>query len=163
MSTPTPPPHNTLGGPGPVNRQAVLTVLAEMNTAARIWRLEQHLHTDPDGTVPNRMRQALDATAEENRAEILEALPEWITALTQAVTEQTWTIIYHDPDGPRARLTAVVGPTLDAALAARARALHPDWEPLPDHQARDRYLAELPGAAAIRGEHDVFVFGGTDD
>ncbi|WP_194909604.1 hypothetical protein [Catenulispora rubra] len=163
MSAPTPPARNTLGGPGPVDRQAVLTVLGEMNTAARIWRLEQHLHADPDGTVPDRMRQALDATAVENRAEILEALPDWIASLTQAVTEQTWTIIYHSPDGPRARLTAVVGPTLDDALAARARALHPGWDGLPDHQVRDRYLAELPGAVAIRGEHDVFVFGGTDD
>ncbi|MFL6113215.1 MAG: hypothetical protein ACJ786_17930 [Catenulispora sp.] len=162
MPTPHTPQRNTLGGHGPVDRDAVLEVLGEMNTAARIWRLEQRAHADPDGTIPLRLRRALKTAAAETRAEVLDALPEWIAALTQAVTEQTWTIIYHDPTGPSSRLTTVVGPTLPEALTARARALHPDWDSLPDHQARDRYLAELPCAVAIRGEHDVFFFGGID-
>lgn len=147
-----------------VDRAAVLAVLGEMNTAARIWRLEAGLHTDPDGTVPAWRREALCATRAENRQEVLDALPEWIAALTGAVGHRTWTIIWRHRGAPRASIDHVVGPDLHHALLTRALAQHPDWAGVPADQAVARLLAQdWPGAVAIEGEHSAYVFGGDDE
>lgn len=154
-------PSNTAPPAQAVDRAAVLAVLAEMNTAARLWRLEAALHTDPGGTVPVNLRAALAATRAENAAEVLDALPDWIAALTAAVGNRTWTIVYRHPGADRSSIDAVVGPDLHHALLARALARHPDWAAEPDEKAVERLLAEdWPGAVAIDGEHTVFIFGG---
>ncbi|GAA2001544.1 hypothetical protein [Catenulispora subtropica] len=141
----------------PVDRDAVLAVLGQMNAAIRAAQTHA-APAEPDG------HGALDTAADDAHARAADALPDWIGTLTQAVGYRTWTIVFRHHGADRSGIDAIVGPDLHHALLARALARHPDWTTLPDDQAVARLLAEdWPGAVAIAGEHTAFVFGGDDE
>lgn len=142
----------------PVDRDAVLAVLGQMNAAIRAAQI----HAVPADRNEPRAADAADGDAHARA--VWDALPGWIGALTQAVGYRTWTIVFRHPGTDRSGIDAIVGPDLHHALLARALARHPDWTTLPDDQAVARLLAaDWPGAVAIAGEHTAFVFGGDDE
>ncbi|MEY9861386.1 hypothetical protein ABH935_007027 [Catenulispora sp. GAS73] len=147
-----------------VNRDALLATLGEMNAAIRAWQIDAARHTDPDGAISDEQRPGHDDARDTHGWAVLNALPDWIAALTEAVGYRTWTIVYRHRDAERASIDAIIGPDLHHALLARALTRHPDWTGLPDDQAIARLLDEdWPGAVAIAGEHTAFIFGGNDD
>ncbi|NUR32308.1 MAG: hypothetical protein HOV83_41760 [Catenulispora sp.] len=161
MGTPQNCTSRTTRGDEPCDRDAVLQVLGEMNTAIREVQIDTARHTGPDDYTK---QQILQDIREAHGLAVLEALPAWIAALTGAVGSRTWTIVYRHHGADHASIDAIVGPDLHHALLARALARHPDWASIPDDQAVTRLLSEdWPGATAIPGEHTAFIFGGTDD
>jgi hypothetical protein len=161
MAAPETRASNTPRSDEPLDRDAVLRILGEMNAAIREVQISCARHTGAD---THAKLELLQSIREAHGLAVLEALPGWIVALTGAVASRTWTIVYRHHGADRASTDAVVGPDLHHGLLARALARHPDWASMPDEQAVARLLTEdWPGAVAIPGEHVVFVFGGTDD
>lgn len=160
MGTPHDCLSRTLRGDETLDRDAVIHVLGEMNTAIRELQIDTGRHAGPEDHARG---QLLESIREVHGLTVLDALPGWIAALTGAIGSRTWTIVYRHHGADRASIDTVVGPDLHHALLTRALARHPDWASMPDDQVIARMLSEdWPGATAIPGEHTAFIFGDTD-